>query len=208
LPKKTRSAKTLSNRTSKDITENFENSLITYFRRGKLQKFFVANSHNPIAQEIDFITAATLLESSEQEARKSLPREVYNLLDKNKEAFIIATTEEMAEPVKSSGHDNNLQLLRILKLNQQNTQQLTDEQEQYLHKVILKLENGSLPRQTVKRILKKVNQLNKVDIQNPLKVLALLQAHISSRLLEEHYAETSSTSTGKREVILSLYLEE
>lgn len=208
MPKKTRSAKTLSNRTSKDITENFENSLITYFRRGKLQKFFVANSHNPIAQEIDFITAATLLESSEQEARKSLPREVYNLLDKNKEAFIIATTEEMAEPVKSSGHDNNLQLLRILKLNQQNTQQLTDEQEQYLHKVILKLENGSLPRQTVKRILKKVNQLNKVDIQNPLKVLALLQAHISSRLLEEHYAETSSTSTGKREVILSLYLEE
>lgn len=208
LPKKARSAKTLSNRTSKDIAENFENSLITYFRRGKLQKFFVASNHNPTAREIDFFTAATLLESTEQELRKSLPRGVYNLLDKNKEAFTIATTEEMTEPVKTGSHDNNLQLLRILKANQKNIQQLTDEQEQYLQNVILKLENGSLPKQTVKRTLKKVNQLNKVDIQNPLKVLALLQAHISSRLLEEHYAETTSTSTGKREVILSMYLEE
>ena len=208
LPQKARSAKTLSNRTSKDIAEDFENSLITYFRRGKLQKFFVANNHYPTAQEIDFITSATLLESIEQEPRKSLPRVVYNLLDKNKEAFTIATTEEITEPVKSGGHDNNLQLLRILKANQKNTQQLTDEQEQYLQNVTLKLENGSLPRQTVKRTLKKVNQLNKVDIQNPFKVLALLQANISSRLLEEHYAETSSTSTGKREVILSMYLEE
>ncbi len=185
-----------------------QDACVTYFRRGKLQKFFVANSQNPTAQEIDFITAATLLESKEQEPRKSLPREVYNLLDKNKEAFIIATTEEMAEPVKSRGQDNSLRLLKILKANQKNTQQLTDEQEQYLQNVIHKLENGSLPRQTVKRTLEKVNQLSGDDIQNPIKVLALLQTHISSRLLEEHYAETSSTSTGTREVILSLYLKD
>jgi len=82
---------------------------------------------------------------------KIIAREVYNLLDKNKEAFIIATTEEMAEPVKSRGQDNSLRLLKILKANQKNTQQLTDEQEQYLQNVIHKLENGSLPRQNCKK---------------------------------------------------------
>jgi len=46
----------------------------------------------------------------------------------------------------------------------------------------------------------------KSDLTNPLKVLATLQYNIPQRLLKSHYAEYSHRFSGKREVILSLYL--
>jgi hypothetical protein len=41
---------------------------------------------------------------------------------------------------------------------------------------------------------------------NPLKVLATLQINIPQVLLQSHYAEQNVSPSGKREVILSLFL--
>ena len=205
LPKKARTAK---------LNNDFAESLITYFRRGKLQKFFMAKdlsasqlrrAGKKSAEELDFMSAAKLLESWPDEKRKKLPGEIYDLLDKNKEAFIIATTEEMAEPQKRRGRDSAANILRILKATMKNTQKLTEDQEFYLKKVLTQLEEGGLPKQTAKNTLKALNAL-KNELTNPFKVLAALQTHIPERLLESHYAEQNPAVFGKREVILSLYL--
>jgi hypothetical protein len=195
LPKKARTAK--ENNDSPD-------SLITYFRRGKLQKFFIAHAEN-IALELDFMTAASLLESKPDEKKKKLPAYLYDLLEKNKEAFIIATTGEMAEPQKRKGRDSAANILRILKATLKNTQKFTENQELYLKKVLIQLEEGGLPKQTAKNTLKALNNLGDAII-NPFKVLAALQTHIPNLLLQGHYAEQNSGISGKREVILSLYL--
>lgn len=195
LPKKARTAKQ---------NHAIDRALITYFRRGKLQKFFMAQVKKT-AEELDFITAAKLLESGPDEKKKKLPSEVYDLLDSNKEAFIIATTEEMAEPQKRRGRDSAANILRILKATMKNTQKLTEDQELYLKKVLTQLEEGGLPKQTTKNTLKTLNAL-KDELVNPFKVLAVLQAHIPERLLQSHYAEQNPAVFGKREVILSLYL--
>jgi len=158
------------------------------------------------AQELDFISAAKFLESGDDESRQKLPMErFYELLDKNKEAFIFATTSEMTEPQHSRGRDNTTSILKILKATLKNTKQFTDEQELYLKKVFTKIEEGGLPKQTIKETLKALNEL-KQDVMNPFKVLAILQTKISERLLEGHYAEQSQLTFGKREVILSMYL--
>ncbi|MBW1910113.1 MAG: helicase [Deltaproteobacteria bacterium] len=195
LPKKARTAK---------LNNYFTKSLITYFRRGKLQKFFGAKDKKA-AEELDFISAAKLLESQPDEKRKKLPGEIYDLLDKNKEAFIIATTEEMVKPQKRRGRDSAANILRILKATMKNTQKLTEDQELYLKKVLTQLEEGGLPKQTAKNTLKALNAL-KNELKNPFKVLAALQTYIPERLLESHYAEQNPAVFGKREVILSLYL--
>ena len=57
----------------------------------------------------------------------------------------------------------------------------------------------------LKNTLKALDKLGG-ELVNPFKVLATLQTHISDRLLQSHYAEHSPSVTGKREVILSLYL--
>jgi superfamily II DNA or RNA helicase len=195
LPKKARSGKT-------DTT--LAGSLITYFRKGKVQKFFTAEPAND-AQELDFITAAETLESSVDAKRRKLPESYFELLDKNKEAFINATTEGAIEVQIRKGRDSGARIQKILKAVFKNTKQLTDDQEEFVQKVLAQLEEGALPKQTTKMTLKALNALNS-DMANPFKVLAILQSQIPAKLLESHYVEDNPRTAGKREVILSMYL--
>ena len=96
------------------------------------------------------MTAAGMLESNPDEKKKKLPVEMYDLLDKNKEAFIIATTDEMTEPQRRRGRDSAANILRILKATMKNTQKFTEDQELYLKEVLIQLEEGGLPKQTAK----------------------------------------------------------
>ena len=196
LPKKAR--------TSKSIKE-INDSLLTYFRRGKLDKFYLANIKDNLA-ELDFISAAKILESSPEEKKYKIPQYYYELLEKNKEAFIATTTEENIKQQYKASKDSSLKILKILKWTLKNSQRLIDEQEQYLRNLMRKLEEGSIPKQTVKETLSALNKLGKEHFANPLKVLAILQTNISSKLLEEHFIAGAKTGTSKREVILSLYL--
>ncbi len=195
LPKKARSGKQSGRQ---------PDSLVTYFRRGKVQKFFLATLAEE-SVELDFMSAAGLLESLTGEKRQPLPAAYFDLLDKNKEAFIYATTEELIESTTRRGQDSGRQLLRILKVLFKQTQQLTDDQEQYARTVIARLEEGGLPKQTTKTALNAVSGLG-TEAVNPLKVMAILQTNIPARLLESHYAEQNPHAAGKREVILSMYL--
>jgi superfamily II DNA or RNA helicase/HKD family nuclease len=195
LPQKARSGKT---------KPTLAGSLVTYFRKGKVQKFFNAG-REPDGQELDFITAAETLESSPDEERKKLPETYFELLDKNKEAFINATTEGAIEVQTRKGRDSGARILKILKAVFKNTKQLTEDQEEFLKKVLAQLEEGGLPKQTTKTSLKALNELNS-DMVNPFKVLAVLQSQIPARLLESHYVEDNPRAAGKREVILSMYL--
>jgi len=206
LPKKARTAKPFPQNVLPAEQGAIREALITYFRRGKLQKFFMTHGRKEAARELDFMTAAALLESSPQEQKAKLSETMYDLLDKNKEAFILATTEEMVEPRKRGGRDSAANILRILKATLKNSQKLTDDQELYLKNVLKQLEEGGLPKQTAKVTLKALNELGD-ELVNPFKVLATLQTHISDRLLQSHYAEHSPSVTVKREVILSLYLK-
>jgi len=216
LPKKARSAKRNTGipaceqgstgipACEKNTDKNVCATLLTYFRLGKLQKFFIANK-NQQPQEIDFITAAKIFECSYDEKKQNLSKDFYELLDRNKKAFINATTEEHLMPDHRRGRDSGSQVLKILKATLKTAQRFTDEQEDYLKKVIRQLEEGAIPKQTTKKTLKALNNL-KSDLTNPLKVLAVVQHTIPERLLKSHYAEYPHRFSGKREVILSLYL--
>jgi superfamily II DNA or RNA helicase len=195
LPKKARTAK---------IDQEHKESLITYFRRGKLQKFFAATEKGE-AQELDFLSAAGIIECGIDEKKQKLPEIFYDMLDKNKEAFIFATTEEIMELQSKRGRDSAIQILGILKATLKNTKQFTDDQELYIKRVLSQLKEGGLPKQTMKETLAALNKL-KAELSNPFKVLAMLQMHIPDRLLEAHYAEQNPQVSGKREVILSMYL--
>jgi len=103
------------------------------------------------------------------------------------------------------GRDSATQTLRILKATMKDRRQFTEDQDLYLKKVITQLEEGGLPKQTTRVTLQALNKEIEKGI-NPLKILSVLQSHISARLLEGHFAETTTDHFGKREVILSEYL--
>ncbi|MGA8833243.1 MAG: C-terminal helicase domain-containing protein, partial [Desulfomonilaceae bacterium] len=195
LPKKARTAKL-----DKERCE----ALISYFRQGKLQKFFMAqNTGN--SNELDFLSAAGIIESDVNGKRQKLSERFYDLLNKNKEAFVAATTEELAAPKVKRGSDSGVKILKIIKVTFKNTKQFTEDQETYLKEVAKGLEEGGFPKQTTKATLKALNELA-MEIANPFKVLGTLQQNIPSKLLAGHYAEKNLDLSSKREVILSMYL--
>jgi len=157
------------------------------------------------SQELDFMSAAETLECEAQEKKKKIPDTYFDLLDKNKKAFVLATTEDGIEPQTKKGRDSTVKMLRTLKAVFKNTKQLTEDQEEYLKKVINQLEEGGFPKQTIKTALKAVEGL-KADMLNQMKVLATLQKTIPTGLLQGHYVEENPRAAGKREVILSMYL--
>lgn len=218
LPKKGRSAKALTPAPlpqGEGVRRTGEGgSLVTYFRKGKVQKFFKAGNDPSTgsgqglqADELDFISAAEMLESAADEKKQRIPEAYFDLLDKNKDAFLYATTEDGVEIKTRKGQDSGVKIWQILKTAFPNTKQLTEEQEDYLKKVRAQLEEGGLPKQTTKTAHKALQDLGSEQL-NQLKVLAVLQTHIPARLLESHYAEENPRSAGKREVILSMYLGE
>ena len=196
LPKKARSGRK---------KENIKQGLLTYFRKGKLQKFYLSDDKK--SEELDFLTAAKLLQADENTKLKKPGNNYYNLLVKNKQKFYDSTTEEIPIEKKKGGRDRRTQLMRILKaLQNQDLKRYTDDQELYLQKVIKQVEEGGLTNQTLKVTIKALNDemKNNTDSFNLLKIL---QNNIPDALLKEHISESSAQTEGPREVILSEYFK-
>jgi len=215
LPRKARSGKSLTLAPQSETSplplgeaarRTGEGGLVTFFRKGRVQKFFLAGC-GPEARELDFLTAAHTLECEPDEKRTRLPENYFGLLDQNKEAFLNATIEDAIEVKTRKGRDAAARVLKIVEAVFRNTRQLTEEQEEYVRRVREQLREGGFPKQTNKTALKALNKSNS-DWLNPLKVLAILQNAIPERLLGSHYAEENPRSAGRREVILSMYLTE
>ena len=191
LPKKARSAKECSSGAP---------ALLTYFRKDKLEKFFLCGGASEEAKELDFMTAAETLKCEPNAKRKQIGNDFYPLLDRNKVAFEFATSE-VAE-VEETGRDNSAKILRRLRSREVRTfKGFTDEDEDFIKQIIRLLEDGALPRPTTKKVYAGLK-----DEINPLKILGILKRDVSAHFLRPTRAEQSRFSQAPREVILSEYL--
>lgn len=207
IPKKARTACHITTQAQHHTsTKTKGGKLLSYFRRGKLQKFYiVSQSNNPI--ELDFISTAKVLEANNQQPRTSLDNTFYELLGANKQAFVYSTTDELPETKLRGGRDSATLVIRFLKASLKDRRQFTDDQELYLKKVLTQLEEGGLPKQTTKVIYQELQKIKAKEL-SPLKILAIVQTNIPAGLLSGHFVENTTSNVGKREVILSEYLKD
>ncbi|HPA47836.1 MAG TPA: helicase-related protein, partial [bacterium] len=204
LPKKARSTRLISIPNEHGVEQT--PSLLTYFRQGKLEKFFLAQPGKDEAVELDFFGTAKLLKPVDPlENRRLIPRDFYELLNKNKGAFQAATSVE-TEEVQSAhrGRSNDAYILRRLKAREIRTYHgFTEEDEGYIRQVVQLLTDGALPRPTTKKLAQSL----KKEIE-PLRVLGILHRDIPREFLQGTAVETGDSKQKKREVILSSYLLE
>ncbi len=202
LPKKARSSRTIA---PQPEVQNLP-ALLSYFRQGRLDKFFLgAGSSQPTA-ELDFMTAAKILKPDDpKEPRLSIPREFYDLLDLNKAAFVTATTadaEQAASTHRGSPHD--AYILKLLKVKAvRRCPQFTEDDEEFIGKVIRLLEDGALPKATARKVAAALKKA--VNLQ-PLKVLAVMRRDIKHEFFQTNPAAHASQALAPREVILSSFL--
>lgn len=200
LPRKARSSRLHA--AAPGLAEVAFPALLTYFRKGKLDKFFLADSEAPQAWEINFFAAAKRLRpaAAGEKGYAAFPG-FYPLLDKNKDAFREATVEEPAEMHAGSSHSNENYILKRLRAREiSGAPAFTDEDEAFVADAIRLFAEGAAPRATVKKLAAEMKKEAK-----PLKVLGLLRRHIRPELFSRNLA-ASRPSSGPREVILSSFI--
>ncbi len=198
LPKKSRTARQSNGESSK---------LLTYFRKGKLHKFFLVDYNDfAISEEIDFIEATGLLKSTPDEKPYELDKVFYDLLEKNLTMLQkIGEYDDEEFATKRGSKDNSARLSTILKTKEiKNCKSFTDDDEDYVKKVIEELDMGGIPKKTAKDIYAKIQETPEV-IQNPLKLLGILKIMLSDDFLQSTQNEKDLGISTKKEIILSEY---
>jgi len=204
LPKKARSTKLVSKETDTSVMKY--PSLLTYFRQGRLDKFFLARPANAGPLELDFFDAAKVLKPVDtSEKRQTIPHDFYVLLNKNKHGFEAATSEDQDdESSKHKGGANDAYIIKRLKAKEIRLYHgFTEGDEAYIHQVIQYLLDGALPRPTTKKVAEELKKES-----DPLKVLAVLRRDIPSQFFQPTRAQGARHMDSPREVILSSYLLE
>ncbi|MCO5291079.1 MAG: SNF2-related protein [Chitinophagaceae bacterium] len=189
LPKKARSG------FKKDDLEN--DALVTFFRIGKLKKFYINQSGK--SNEITFFDAVKELECKPDTKRENIPTDYFQLLQTNKTRFELDTTVG-DEPTKGSGGRSNAKYIetRMKDKSFKNFKGFTESNEEFLNGVREMLAQGT--------IAKKTAQLIKTELEkttDPLQILHILEKNIRYVAIE---GTQNAKKFQKREVILSGYL--
>jgi superfamily II DNA or RNA helicase/HKD family nuclease len=189
LPKKARSG------FKKDDLE--DDALVTFFRLGKLKKFYINQSGK--SNEITFFDAVKELECKPDTKRENIPNDYFHLLQTNKTRFELDTTVG-DEPTKGSGGRSNAKYIeaRLKDKSFKNFKGFTDSNDEFLNGVREILAHGT--------IAKKTAQLIKTELEkttDPLQMMHILEKHIRYVAIE---GTQNAKKFQKREVILSGYL--
>ena len=190
LPKKSRTCRQVE-------AGDYDKALVTFFRRGRLKKFFLADHEK--SQELTFLETADLLRCSADDLWHKMPKVYYEMLLRNKELFERQLSPAEAENSKGGGGRTNEQyILRRLKARDIRLYKgYTDEDEEFIHRVIQALDQGIVPRKTSKELKQELE-----NILEPLKVLKTVRKSLSEALLQS-YIQPQTGPADRREVILS-----
>jgi len=202
LPKKARSTRTVQLSQAALIHE-FP-ALLTFFRQGQLDKFYLAQQGASDPVELDFLSAVKILKPvKNSEKRQAVPPDFYKLLDRNKNAFSLATSPENDDAIpRHRGGANDAYMLKRLKAKEiRHYHGFTDDDEAYIRNVIQLLTDGALPKPTTKTVATAL----KKEIE-PLKVLGILRRDIPAAFFQSTRAQLLHHTLSPREVILSSWL--
>lgn len=189
LPKKARSGME-SNKTEME-------QLVTFFRLGKLKKFYQNNKGE--SSEVTFFDAVRLLECEPKTPRSKIPpKEYFHLLNTNRSRFELDTT--IAEDDDSGSGRSNMGYIekRLKDKFFKNCKQFTESDEEFINGVRFMLSQGTMAKKTAQVIKKELEKTIE-----PLEMFSILRKHIRNIAVEE---TTEGKNSVKREVILSGYL--
>ena len=178
------------------------NELITFFRKGYVKKFYLANKTN--CDELNFDNAIKMIETTKDEKSVEVNSNYYPLINKNKKYFDEYENNldgDFEESYQRKGKSNAETLIRILKevLKQENV--LTSEELDKCYKTIEILQNGELPP----KILKEANKLQKLNVRSNDDLIAFFKEFVNM-IPNTYYDSNINKNTDEsvqKEIVLS-----
>lgn len=193
LPKKARAAQD---------QQSHKNALLTYFRLGALDKFYLATMNNPTAQEIDFLEAVKILESDSDE-KLPIGKDFFALLEKNQsqlESSLHADHEAIHAPAPARDVVSKLRR-RLSLFKKEQMLDFTDGDEQLWQNVMRDLANGAMAKKTANAIWKAVEKTNEARV-----ILEILKKNFTPDDFVQDEVQPVEMKINLREVILSEHL--
>jgi len=197
LPKKARTAR---------FADKEKPSLLTYFRNGKLQKFFLSDQSD--THELDFMEAAKTFVAPLKEKTSKFDKIFYDLLKNNLTALQERDIfeEEISEQSRRGSRDNAARLSKILSSREvQKFQGYTEDDEVYLERILAEINAGGVPKKSLKKAYNEISEKAENCLANPIKLLGILKKNISSDFLNPTHTDTKKGQHTKKEIILSEY---
>ena len=183
-------------RTAKDYDDISSDSLITFFRKGKLRKFCITKGD--VSVEIPFDEAVKYFECEPNEKMKQLPNRYFDFPAKNKELFgHPIDTEPMMVRKGRSKMDKIVKDLKGLL----NCPKYTQDEKVYLQTVI----NAFGNRKIADAIAKKLNNFFENEFDD-IKLLAGIKSIVPDIYLYQDEKNKSEKTSQKREIVLSEFL--
>ncbi|MDK2791103.1 MAG: hypothetical protein PWP15_1623 [Methanothermococcus sp.] len=197
LPKKAR--------TAKKHNENY-NSLITFFKKGKMRKIYQTTPEG--VKELDFYKAAEILKADIDTKKMKIGMDYYAHLDMLKKEFNKVFEEEhVISKIKIRRSRNESKLIKLIKAIKQNERRLTDDDVEYLDRVLKLIEIGGVSKNTIKTILDNIKKINNNSgMLDLFKMYNEIKKGIPYDLFQKLEFNSSANIEGPKEIILSEYL--
>jgi superfamily II DNA or RNA helicase len=180
--------------------------VLTYFRKGALDKFFVCGTAAGEPQELDFLAAAGVLKTTVNETLKNIPlNDFYTQLDRNKKSFATITSPatEHVEGASKIGPNEGYIIKRLRAREFRRGDEIPDEDRAFAALVRKLFEQGVIKQHTATKAKQALEK-----IENPAQVIAALRAAIPPEYLRQTDVMNTKEEEKPSEVILSSYLAE
>ncbi len=172
---------------------------LSFIRKGYLKTFF--KTEDSATTQISFIEAVDYLKCEPDEARISVGKNYFNHYDLNNEAFDYSLVEEeVATTVRVAVAGNDQKIIRYLKA-LLSVKGFTDEQEDKIKRMIEIWENGDVPANDTKNILKSIK-----NIDDPIQAYYQIEGQLDDKYFEGRKVVASKVD-GEKQVILSCYMK-
>ncbi len=192
LPKKSKTGRN-SDRVKSDST-------VTFIRKGALKEFFITDSKE--TNQISFIETARLLECEPDEEKVNVGAAYYSHFELNNKAFDESLVQEdVIEVAKAPLRGNDMKVMHVLRA-LQNEPTLTDDQEEVVKRLIRAYENGDVPQNVTKNIVKELGQTEDLG-----ETFFVISNNVPDQYLYER-RDAVLTYDGDKQVILSCYMKE
>lgn len=191
LPRKAKTG-----RNSKKVTGE---TTLSFIKKGYLKTFFKTGGNT--TSQISFIDAVEYLKCEPDEEKISVGKNYFQHYDLNNEAFDYSLTEEdiiTTQRVAVAGNDQKI--IRYLKA-LLSVKGFTDEQEDKIKRMIEVWENGDIPANDTKNILKSIK-----SIDDPIKAYYQIEGQLDDKYFEGRKVVASKVD-GEKQVILSCYMK-
>ena len=172
---------------------------LSFIKKGYLKTFFKTESDT--TSQISFIDAVEYLKCEPDEEKISVGKNYFQHYDSNNEAFDYSLVEEeVITTARVAVAGNDQKIVRYLKA-LLSVKGFTDEQEDKIKRMIEVWENGDIPANDTKNILKSIK-----NIDDPIQAYYQIEGQLDDKYFEGRKVVASKVD-GEKQVILSCYMK-